>query len=99
MKEFAKFRIENPKPPPPAGLSEAGLPERPDLPSRRSGLLQLEAPIIVLGHLVAFLAVGGRAAGVHTALVDPFDDWDGVDCPRFKDLEALSRAFRANVAP
>ena len=52
-----------------------------------------------VGDLYSTDIEGGRAAGVHTALVDPFDDWDGVDCPRFKDLEALSRAFRANVAP
>lgn len=50
-----------------------------------------------VGDLYSADIEGGRAAGVHTALVDPFDDWDGVDCPRFKDLEALSRAFRANV--
>ncbi len=52
-----------------------------------------------VGDLYSTDIEGGRAAGVHTALVDPFDDWDGVDCPRFKDLEALSRAFRANVGP
>lgn len=50
-----------------------------------------------VGDLYSADIEGGRAAGVHTALVDPFDDWDGVDCSRFKDLEALSRAFRANV--
>jgi putative hydrolase of the HAD superfamily len=50
-----------------------------------------------VGDLYSADIEGGRAAGVHTALVDPFDDWDGVDCPRFKDLGAISRAFRANV--
>ncbi len=52
-----------------------------------------------VGDLYSADIEGGRAAGVHTALVDPFDDWDGVDCPRFKDLEALSQTFRANVGP
>ena len=50
-----------------------------------------------VGDLYSADVEGGRAAGVHTALVDPFDDWDGVDCPRFKDLEAVSQKFRANV--
>ena len=50
-----------------------------------------------VGDLYSADIEGGRAAGVHTALVDPFGDWDGVDCPCFKDLEALSQAFRANV--
>ncbi len=52
-----------------------------------------------VGDLYSADIEGGRAAGIHTALVDPFDDWDGVDCPRFKDLEALSQTFRANVGP
>lgn len=42
---------------------------------------------------------GGRTAGLHTALVDPYDDWDDVDCPRYEDLRALARTFRANVEP
>jgi len=50
-----------------------------------------------VGDLYSADIEGGRAAGVHTALVDPFDDWDDVDCPRFKDLEALSQTFRASV--
>ena len=45
-----------------------------------------------VGDLYSADIEGGCAAGVHTALVDPYDDWDGVDCPRFKDLEELSRA-------
>ena len=50
-----------------------------------------------VGDLYSADIEGGRAAGVRTALVDPYDDWDGVDCPRFKDLVELSRTFRANV--
>jgi putative hydrolase of the HAD superfamily len=50
-----------------------------------------------VGDLYSADIEGGRAAGVHAALVDPYDDWDGVDCPRFKDLAALARTFRANV--
>jgi len=52
-----------------------------------------------VGDLYSADIEGGRAAGIHTALMDPFDDWNNVDCPRFKDLEALSRTFRANVGP
>jgi HAD superfamily hydrolase (TIGR01509 family) len=50
-----------------------------------------------VGDLYSADIVGGRAAGVHTALVDPFDDWLNVDCPRFKDLDALSRTFHADA--
>jgi HAD superfamily hydrolase (TIGR01662 family) len=53
-----------------------------------------------VGDLYSADIEGGRAAGVHVALVDPFDDWEGVegvDCPRYKDLGELSRTFRANV--
>lgn len=50
-----------------------------------------------VGDLYTADVEGGRAAGVHTALIDPYGDWEGVDCPRFEDLRALARTFRANV--
>ena len=34
-----------------------------------------------VGDLYSADIEGGRAAGVHTALVDPFNDWKDVDCP------------------
>lgn len=43
-----------------------------------------------IGDLYAADAAGGRAAGLHVALVDPFGDWPGVDCPRFADVAALA---------
>jgi putative hydrolase of the HAD superfamily len=48
-----------------------------------------------VGDLYAVDVVGARAAGVHGILLDPHDDWRGVDCPRFADLAALARARAA----
>ncbi len=39
--------------------------------------------------------VGARRASVHAALLDPFDDWGELDCPRFADLMALHNAIAA----
>jgi len=33
---------------------------------------------------------GARAAGIHGVLLDPFDDWTGVDCDREPDLWAVA---------
>jgi putative hydrolase of the HAD superfamily len=46
-----------------------------------------------VGDLHAVDVVGARAAGLHAVLLDPFDDWDGVDCPRAADLPSLARAL------
>lgn len=35
--------------------------------------------------------VGARRAGISALLLDPFDDWVGVDCARLPDLAALAR--------
>lgn len=32
---------------------------------------------------------GARGAGLHVALLDPFDDWDVSDCERLRDVGAL----------
>lgn len=48
-----------------------------------------------VGDLYAADVEGGRAAGLHTALVDPFGDWQDADCPRFTDLSALAREAAA----
>jgi HAD superfamily hydrolase (TIGR01509 family) len=45
-----------------------------------------------VGDLYAVDVVGARAAGIHAVLLDPYDDWGDVDCPRFTDLAALARA-------
>jgi len=42
-----------------------------------------------VGDLYAVDVVGARAAGVRGVLLDPFGDWDGVDCPRAGDLLTL----------
>ena len=52
------------------------------------------ATTLHIGDLYSADIEGGRAAGVHTALVDPFDDWEGVDCTRFRDLTGASRAIQ-----
>ncbi len=36
---------------------------------------------------------GGRAAGLHTVLLDPFGDWESADCPRYRDVSSLARAI------
>ncbi len=41
--------------------------------------------------------LGARAAGLHAMLVDPFDDWSGVDCFRVPDLAALAAGFTAGA--
>lgn len=48
-----------------------------------------------VGDLYAADVVGGRAAGVHVALLDPFGDWPDADCPRFTDLSELVRELAA----
>jgi HAD superfamily hydrolase (TIGR01509 family) len=49
-----------------------------------------------VGDLYHADVVGARTAGLHAVLLDPFDDWDDVDCERVPDLGALADRFRAN---
>jgi len=37
---------------------------------------------------------GARGAGLHAALLDPFDDWDVNDCERLRDIGALCERLR-----
>jgi len=48
-----------------------------------------------IGDLYTADVEGGRAAGIHTALVDPYDDWADVECTRFPDLGAAARTIAA----
>ena len=43
-----------------------------------------------VGDLYAADVVGARAAGVHAVLLDPWDDWREVDCPKVADLTELA---------
>ena len=50
-----------------------------------------------VGDIYAVDVLGARAAGLHALLVDPFDDWSGVDCVRIPDLTALAAGFTAGA--
>ena len=43
-----------------------------------------------VGDLYAADVVGARAAGVHAVLLDPWNDWPPVDCPKVADLAELA---------
>ncbi len=43
-----------------------------------------------VGDLYAADVVGARAAGVHAVLLDPWNDWPEVDCPKVADLAELA---------
>ena len=47
-----------------------------------------------VGDLYAADVVGARKAGVHPLLLDPFDDWVDVDCPRLPDLASLGERLQ-----
>jgi HAD superfamily hydrolase (TIGR01509 family) len=49
-----------------------------------------------VGDLYHADVVGARTAGLYAVLLDPFDDWDDVDCERVPDLSALADRFRAS---
>jgi HAD superfamily hydrolase (TIGR01509 family) len=49
-----------------------------------------------VGDLYHADVVGARTAGLYAVLLDPFDDWDDVDCERVPDLGALADRFRAS---
>ncbi len=42
-----------------------------------------------IGDLYPVDVLGARAAGLHAVLLDPYDDWQGADCDRIRDLGAL----------
>jgi putative hydrolase of the HAD superfamily len=47
--------------------------------------------VLHVGDLYATDVLGARAAGLHALLLDPFDDWRGIDCERLADLPALAQ--------
>jgi len=51
------------------------------------------ASTLHVGDLYDADVVGARRAGLHALLLDPFDDWAGVDCARAPDLAALAGSF------
>ncbi len=65
--DSALVGMEKPDP----GIFELAL-ERADLPPDR---------VLYVGDLYAIDVLGARRAGITGALVDPFGDWEGVDCP------------------
>jgi putative hydrolase of the HAD superfamily len=43
-----------------------------------------------IGDLYHADVAGARQAGVHALLLDPYDDWDNVDCEQAPDLFAVA---------
>jgi len=52
-----------------------------------------------VGDLYHADVTGARAAGVNAVLLDPFGDWDGVDCERARDLVELAQRMRVSRRP
>ncbi len=52
-----------------------------------------------VGDLPCIDAEGAKAAGVHAMVVDPFDDWEGLDCPTCHDIPELARLILAHRDP
>ncbi len=71
--------VEKPAP----GIFEAALRIVDVAPSR----------VLHVGDLLAADVVGARAVGLHAVLLDPFDDWGDVECPRVADVPALARTL------
>lgn len=44
-----------------------------------------------VGDIYSVDVRGARAAGLHGVLLDPYDDWQDVDCARYPDVAALAR--------
>jgi putative hydrolase of the HAD superfamily len=52
-----------------------------------------------VGDLYAVDVRGAWTAGLHALLLDPYGDWDGVDCPRVADVSMLARALLDGARP
>lgn len=44
-----------------------------------------------VGDMYSVDVLGARSAGIHACLLDPYDDWDGLDCEKVPDLVTLAR--------
>jgi putative hydrolase of the HAD superfamily len=71
--------VEKPAP----GIFEAALRVAGVPPSR----------VLHVGDLWAADVLGARADRLHAVLLDPYDDWGDVDCPRVADVPALARTL------
>jgi putative hydrolase of the HAD superfamily len=49
-----------------------------------------------VGDLFHADVTGARAAGIHAVLLDPYGDWEGVDCERARDLPDLAERLAAS---
>jgi HAD superfamily hydrolase (TIGR01509 family) len=49
-----------------------------------------------VGDMYDFDVVGARSAGIHALLLDPYSDWQDVDCERLPDLLALCEKIVSN---
>ncbi len=56
------------------------------------------ARTVHIGDLYHADVTGARQAGVHALLLDPYDDWDHVDCEKAPDLFEVAERF-ANARP
>lgn len=48
---------------------------------------------LYIGDIYAGDVIAARRAGLHAALVDPYDDYQNIDCPTFPTIEALAIAM------
>ncbi len=57
--------------------------------------------VLHVGDLFHTDVEGARGAGIHAVLLDPYNDWVGVECERVVDLAELAIGFSQNrgVAP
>jgi FMN phosphatase YigB (HAD superfamily) len=70
--------------------------EKPDPEIFRCALRDVgadPATTLHVGDLYDADVVGARRAGLHALLLDPFGDWDGVDCDTIADVPALAAAM------
>lgn len=50
---------------------------------------------LYVGDIYEVDIVGAKSVGMQAILVDPFSDWDGVDCERVPDLLALAERMQS----
>lgn len=77
--------------------------EKPDIRIFQQAVVECEADpkhTLHFGDIYHVDVLGARAAGLHAALIDPFDDWgahlrnESHDCDRFRSLTALTERLR-----